>query len=107
MCFNKTLLNFNQQFAADSDYIFFNRSAYEHDHLRSSKKLRMHKIKSFKLKAGTISNSFEGTVVRFVARDNVFSFSSSVKETTAFWKQLQILTYFLTSLCGLICQELP
>ena len=42
--FNQRLLNFNQWFASDADYIFFARSVYELYHLRSSKNFAMHKI---------------------------------------------------------------
>ena len=42
--FNQRLLNFNQWFASDADYIFFARSVYELYYLRSSKNFAMHKI---------------------------------------------------------------
>ena len=47
----------------------------------------MHKVKPDTLTAGTVKNSFEGTIERSVASDNPFSFMSSVKGTPAYCKQ--------------------
>ena len=99
--------------------IFFARSAYEQDHLRSSVTFAMHKIKPSTLTAGTINSSFKETIETFVARDNAFLFMSSAKGTPAYWKQslydvlamvkqLGIPTYFLTLSCAkLRWEELP
>ena len=51
----------------------------------------MHKIKPGTLTAGTVKSNC--TIERFVARDNAFSFMSSVKGAPAYWKQ--ILYYVL------------
>ena len=48
----------------------------------------MHKMKLGKLTTGTVKSSFKGTIERFVAKGNAFSFMSSVKEIPAYWKQL-------------------
>ena len=65
----------------------------------------MHKIKAGTLTPRTVKNNFKGTIERFVASDNAFSFMSSVKGTywkqflydvLAMFKQLGIPTYFLT-----------
>ena len=85
--FNQRFLNFNQHFASEADYIFFARSVYEEHHLRSSINFSIHKIKPGKLKEGTVKNNFKGTIERFVASDNAFSFMSSVKGTPAYWNQ--------------------
>ena len=85
--FNKRLLNFNQHFASEADYTFFARSVYEQHHLRSSINFAMHKIKPGKLTEGTVKNNFKGTIERFVASNNAFSFMSSVKGTPAYWNQ--------------------
>ena len=47
----------------------------------------MHKIKPGTLTAGTVESNFKGTIERFVAKDNAFSFMNSVKGTPAYWKQ--------------------
>ena len=47
----------------------------------------MHKIKPGKITAGTIKHNFKGTIERFVASANAFSFMSSVKGIPAYWKQ--------------------
>ena len=70
----------------------------------------MHKIKPGALRSGTVKRSFKGTTERFVARENAFSFLSSVKETPTYWKQflydvlpmvkqLEIPTYILILSC--------
>ena len=82
-------LNFNQYFASDADYIFFARSVNEKYHLHSSINFTMHKIKPYT--AGTLISNFKGTIERFLARDNAFSFMSSVKEISAYWKQFYYL----------------
>ena len=47
----------------------------------------MHMINPSALRAGTVKSNFKGTIERYVARDNSFSFMSSVKGTPAYWKQ--------------------
>ena len=42
-----------------------------------------HKIKDGQLTAGTIRQNCRGTIDRFVASDNAFSFMRSVKEISA------------------------
>ena len=109
--FNQRLLNFNQYFASDADYIFFGRPVFEQHHLRLSINFAMHKIKAGTLTAGTIKKNFKGIIERFAASDNAFSFMSSVKGTSAYWKQFlydvldmvkQLGTpkYFLTFSCA-------
>ena len=82
--FNQRLLNFNQYFTSDADYIFFARSVYEQHHLRSSMNFAMDKIKPGTLTAGTVKSNFKETIERFVVRDNAFSFMSSVKRTPGY-----------------------
>ena len=82
--FNQRLLNFNQYFASDAEYIFFARSVYVHHHSLSSINFAMHKIKPDIFTAGTVKNNFKGTTGRFFASDNDFSFMSSVKGTPAY-----------------------
>ena len=95
------------------------RYLYEQYHLRPSINFANHKIKPGTLTAGTFKNNFKGTIGRFVASDNAFSFMRSVKGTTAYWKQflydvlamvkqLEISTYFLTlSSADLRWKDLP
>ena len=47
----------------------------------------MHKIKAHVFTAGAVKNNFKGAIERFVAGDNAFSSMSSVKGTTACYKQ--------------------
>ena len=79
----------------------------------------MYKIKPGTLTAGMVKNNLKGTIERFVASDNAFSFMSSVKGKPTYWKQflydvmamvkqLGIPTYFLTLSCAdLRLEELP
>ena len=104
--FNQRLLNFNQHFASDADYLFFARFVYEQHHLRSSINFAMHKLKPGTLTSGTVKNNFKEPIKRVIASDNTFSFMSSVKGTPVYCKQflydvfamvkqLGIPTYFL------------
>ena len=67
----------------------------------------MHKIKPGTLTAGTVKNNFKGTIERFVASDNAFSFISSVKGTPAYWKQFlhDVLAYIINKLYNLGLSE--
>ena len=56
--FNQRLLNFNQYFVSDADYIFFVRSGYEQHRLRSSLNFAMHKIKPGMLTSGPVKSNF-------------------------------------------------
>ena len=47
----------------------------------------MHKSKPGTLTVKTVKSNFKGTIKRFVARDNAFSFMSSVKGTLKYWTQ--------------------
>ena len=69
---------------------FFASSIYEHFHLHSSINFARQKIKPGTLTAGTVKSNLKGTIKTFVAKDNAFSFISSVKETPAIWKQFFI-----------------
>ena len=48
------------------------------------------KLNQVALMAGTVKSNFKGTVQRFVAVDNAFSFISSVKGAPAYWKQFSM-----------------
>ena len=84
--YNQWLLNFKQYLASDADCIFLARSVYEQHHLRSTINFAKHKIKPGTFTTGTVKNNFKGTIKRFVASDNAFSFMSSAKGTPAYWK---------------------
>ena len=63
---------------------FFTRPVYQKYHLRSSINFTMDKIKPGKITVGTIKNNFKGTIKRFVASGNTFSFTSLVKGTPVY-----------------------
>ena len=67
--------------------MFFARSLYKQYHLHSSINFAMHKMEPVTLIAETVKSYFNAKIERFVARDNAFSFMSSVKGTPAYWKQ--------------------
>ena len=117
--FNQSLLNFNQGFGSDANYICFASSVYEQHHLRSSIRFAMHKIKPSTLTAGTVKSNFKETIETYVARKNTFSFMISVEGPPAHWKQflydplamlkqLRLPTRFSILLwADLRCEELP
>ena len=47
-------------------------------------KFAMYKIKPGTITPGTVKNNFKGTIKRFVASNNAFSFMSSIKGTPAY-----------------------
>ena len=82
---------------------FFARSVHEQPKLCSSINFAIHKIESATLTAGMVKNTVKGSIERFPASGNAFSFMSSVKGTPVYW----IPTYFLTLSCDdLRCEEL-
>ena len=64
----------------------FGRSVYEQHHLRSSINFAMHKIKLGKVTTGTVKSNFQRTIERLFTSDNAFSFMSSAKGASAYWK---------------------
>ena len=56
---------------------------HDQRHLRSSINFVMTKIKPVTLTAGTVKSIIKGKIERFVVSNNVFSFLSAVKGTTA------------------------
>ena len=80
--FNQRLLNFNQYFASDANYLFFTRSVYEQYRLRPSIKFAMYKIKSGTLTAGTAKKNFKKRNGRFGEYDCVFIYELSQRNTS-------------------------
>ena len=69
--FNQLLLNFNQYFVSDSNYIFFVRSVYEQYNLRSSINFAMN-IKPGTITGEMVKNGLKGAIERIVASGNAF-----------------------------------
>ena len=61
---------------------------YEELHLRSSINFAFHKFKPSTLTVGTVKSNFKGKIERFIADENTFTFMSSIKGTTTYWKEL-------------------
>ena len=68
--FSQRLMNFNQCFASDADYILFAKSVYEQYHLPPSINFAMRKIKPGTLTAKTVKSNFKGKAESFVARES-------------------------------------
>ena len=117
--FNQRLLNYTQNFASDSDYIFFANYVVQQTNLRSRINIAMKKVPGNNLTAGMFSQSYRETVANFIANDEAFSFMNGIKGTPAYWKifllkvlamvkQLGAPTFFLTLSCAdLRWPELP
>ena len=82
--FHQMLLNFNQDFASDVNYVFVASSVYEQHHLHSIIHFAAHKIKPNTLTSGIVKSIFKDKIERFVPRENAFSFMISVKEMPAY-----------------------
>ena len=108
--FNQRLLHYSQQFASDTDYIFFTYAVMQKIQLNDQINTAMKKIASDSLNAGKLSKNFKATIQQFIAQDKAYSFMSSIKDTPA-WKnflfevlamvkQLGIPTFFMTLSCA-------
>ena len=85
--FNQRLLECNQYFESDADFIFFASSVYEQDHLRLSINFAIHKIKPVTLKQEQLKIISRETLKSLLQVIIYFLFMSSVKETPEYWKQ--------------------
>lgn len=106
--FNQRLLNYQQRFASEPDYIFCAHSIWQQLSLTNSINIAMKIVRGSQVTAGSLSRNFKETVHLFVATDNAYSFLNTIKETPAYWKrflfevlamvkQLGLPTFFLTS----------
>ena len=109
--FNQRLLNYQQTFASDADYIFFAPFVTQQLNLNSRINIAMKKVSTNQLTAGMLSANFKDTVKSFIAKDEGYSFMNTVKGTPAYWqrflfevlamvKQLGLPTFFLTLSCA-------
>ena len=79
--FNQRLLHYSQQFASDTDYIFFPHAVMQKIQLNDQINIATKKIASDSLNAGKLSKNFKATIHKFIAQDKVYSFMSSIKGT--------------------------
>ena len=109
--FNQRLLNYKQKFAADSNYIFYALSVTLQLNLNNQINIAMKKVCTNRLTAGMLSINFSDTVKSFIAKDEGFNFTNSVKGTPAYWKiflfevlamakQLGLPSFFMTLSCA-------
>ena len=109
--FNQRLLHHSQQFASDTDYIFFANAVMQKIQLNDQINIAMKKIASDSLNPGKLSKHFKATIQQLIAQDKAYSIMSSIKGTPAYWekflfevlamvKQLGILTFFMTLSCA-------
>ena len=70
--FNQRLLNFNQCFTSDADYLCSARSVYEQYHLRPSINVSMHKIRPDTVMA--VKNNLKRMIERSVADGNICAY---------------------------------
>ena len=103
--FNQRLLHYSEQYASDTDYVFFTHVVMQKIQLNDQINIAMQKISSDSLNAGKLSTNFKATIQQFIAQDKPYSFMSSIKGTLAYWKkkllevlamvkQLAISTFF-------------
>ena len=65
--FNQRLLHHSQQFASDTDYIFFTHAVMQKIQLNDQINTAMKKIASDSLNAGKLSKNFKATIQQFIA----------------------------------------
>ena len=109
--FNQWLLHYTEKFASDNDYIFFAHTILQKVQRSSQINVVMKKVLSNDSTTGMLSKNFKQRVQEFIAKDKAFSFISSIKGTTAPWKNIlhQVLAmvkqlgtpiFFLTLPCA-------
>ena len=98
-------MNYNQEFASDSDYILFAHTFLQKLQLNSQINLETKKVACSTLTTGILSKTFKETVYQFIARYKTYSFMIATEGAPAYWdkflhKVLEIPTFFLTLLCA-------
>ena len=82
--FNQRLLNYTQQFASESDYIFYALSVTQQLKLNSQINIALKKVCGRNLTAQMLSNNFSETVKEFLLRDEAYQFMGNIKGTPAY-----------------------
>ena len=88
-CFNQRLLNYRQNFASDSDYIFFSHFVLQQHNLCSQINIAMKKAAG-NVTAGMLCGSTRKTVQSMVASDQGYIFMNTIKGSPAYWKRFQL-----------------
>ena len=76
--FNQILLHYSQQFASDTDYVFFTHVVMQKIQLNDQVNIAMKKIASDSLNVGQLSKNFKATIQQFIAQDKVYSFNDTL-----------------------------
>ena len=89
--FNQKILNCNQNYASDRDYILFDHSVLQKLQLNSQINVAMRKVACSTLTAGMLSKNFKENIKKYNIkkyRDKAYSFLNTMKGTPAYWKFL-------------------
>ena len=76
--FNQILLRYSQQFASDTDYIFFTHIVMQEIQLNDQINIAMKKIASDSLNAGQLIKNFKATIQQFIPHDKAYSFNDTL-----------------------------
>ena len=82
------MLHYTRKFTSENNYIFFAHTVLQKVQLSSQINIAMKKVLSNDLIPGMLSKNFKQRVQEFIAKDKAFSFMSSIKGTTAYWKKI-------------------
>ena len=104
-------MRYSQTFAADSDYIFFADSVLQKVQLNIQINIAIEKVISNNFTTEMLSKNFKQRIKELIANDKAFTFMSSIKSTSAYWKKFwhQVLAmikplgtpaFFLTLSCA-------
>ena len=85
--FNQRLLNITQMFASDPDYVFSGLSVAQQMKLQSQINIALKKVCTSRITAGMLSNNFSDTVKYFIANDEAYHFTNTIKGTPVYWKR--------------------
>lgn len=87
--FNQRLLNCKQNFASNSDYIFFTQFVLQQLSLSSQINIALKKTLG-NVTAGMLSTSRSSTVKSLIVSDSGYMFINTIKGSPAYWKRFQL-----------------
>ena len=74
-------------FASDPDYVFSGLSVAQQMKLQSQINNALKKVCTIRITAGMLSNNFSDTVKYFIANDEAYHFTNTIKSTPFYWKR--------------------
>ena len=107
---NQRLLNFTQNFASDTNYIYFANAVLQREQVNSQINVAIYKITTNSVTARILSKNFKARMEKVRAQNKEYSFMTTVKDTLLldksfymtfrqWWNNLVHLHFFDTTMC--------